>query len=275
LAGRAVKEALGASLGMYDFPWTAKANDALWAALADRLRAAGIDAPSGLTRNADLHETWRNPRLIFGQTCGYPYVTALRGRVALIATPVYAFAGCQGAWHRSFLIASKQHARRGLADFAGARAALNGRDSNSGMNFFRAMIAPVAHGRPFFGEVVVTGSHAASLVAVSQGEADIAAIDCVSFGLLQQGRPELTHTVELVAQAPLSPALPFIMSADLAKSHLGAVRAALLATLEDPALAGPRKTLGLIGAEILDDADYDRIAQIEREAIASRYEELA
>ena len=85
----------------------------------------------------------------------------------------------------------------------------------------------------------------------------------------------MTHTVELVAQAPLSPALPFIISADLAKSHLGAVRAALLATLDDPALAGPRKTLGLVGAEILDDADYDRVAQIERDAIALGYKELA
>jgi ABC-type phosphate/phosphonate transport system substrate-binding protein len=268
-------DALVASLGMYDFAWTAKANDALWAALADRLRAAGIDAPCGLARNADLHELWRDPRLIFGQTCGYPYVTALHGRVALIATPVYTFAGCQGASHCSFLVASKRHARRGLADFAGARAALNARDSNSGMNLFRATIAPLANGRPFFRRVIVTGSHAASLAALSEGQADIAAIDCVTFGLLQQRRPELTHAVELIAQTPLSPALPFIMSADLAKSHLSAVRAALFATLEDPALAGPRKTLGLIGAEILDDSDYDRIAQIERDAIALRYEELA
>jgi len=223
-------EALVASLGMYDFPWTAKANDALWTALADRLRAAGIDAPSGLARGADLHETWRDPRLILGQTCGYPYVATLRGRVALVATPIYAFAGCQGAWHRSFLLAGKRQARRSLADFAGARAALNARDSNSGMNLFRAMIAPLAHGRPFFGKVIVT---------------------------------------------PVTPALPFIMSADLAQSHLSAVRAALFATLDDPALAAARKTLGLVGAEIFDDADYDRVAQIERDAIALHYEELA
>ena len=268
-------DALVASLGMYDFPWTAKANDALWAGLADRLRDAGVEAARGLARDADLHDIWRNPRLIFGQTCGYPYVTALHGRVALIATPVYAFAGCQRASHCSFLIASKRHARRGLADFAGARAALNARDSNSGMNLFRATIAPLAHARPFFGKVIVTGSHAASLAAVSEGQADIAAIDCVTFGLLQRGQPELAHTVELVAQTPLSPALPFIMSVDLAQSHLSAVRAALLATLADPALAGPRKALGLIGAEILDDADYDRVAQIERDAIALGYEELA
>jgi ABC-type phosphate/phosphonate transport system substrate-binding protein len=268
-------QALVASLGMYDFPWTANANDALWATMAERLRAAGIDAPPGLARGADLHQIWRNPRLIFGQTCGYPYVTALRGKAALVATPVYAFASCQGASHRSVLVAPRREARRGLGDFAGARAAINARDSNSGMNLFRAAIAPIAHGRPFFGEVIVTGSHAESLAAVSQGRADIAAIDCVTFGLVQRGRPELTDTVEIVAETPLSPALPFVMSAELAERHLDAVRDALFATLEDPALAAARGALGLLGARILGDADYERVAQIEREAIALQYPELA
>src|SRR5581483_11681745 len=106
---------------------------------------------------------------------------------ALIATPVYDFPGCEGASYCSFIIASKRDPRRALADFAGARAAVNGRDSHSGMNAFRAKIAPMAQGKPFFGEALVTGSHQASLTAVSGGAADIAAIDCVSFALLRRG----------------------------------------------------------------------------------------
>jgi len=270
-----VTDALVASLGMYDFPWTAAANDALWAGLAERLRAAGVAAPIDLARGADLNGLWRNPKLIFGQTCGYPYVTALRASVALIATPTYAFPGCHGAAHRSFIVASKRRERRNLADFAGARAAVNAPDSNSGMNLFRATIAPIARGRAFFGQVTVTGSHAASLAAVNEGTVDLAAIDCVSFALLRRGRPELTQGVDIIARTPLSPALPFIMSAGLAKAHLGAVRAALFATLEDPALAGPRDALGLAGAAILGDVDYQRVAEFEREAIAAGYPALA
>src|SRR5580704_7864575 len=175
--GRAVtaSSALIASLGMYDFPWTAKANDALWAAMSARLREAGIDAPPKLTRGVDLHQIWRDPNLIFGQTCGYPYVTHLSGKAVLVATPIYAFPGCQGSSHRSVIIAHKTRARATLVDFAGARAAINGRDSNSGMNLFRVAIAPFAQGRPFFSEVLLTGSHEASLAAVSAGAADIAA----------------------------------------------------------------------------------------------------
>jgi len=264
-----------ASLGMYDFPWTASANDALWAALGERLRAAGIAAPIGLARRADLHALWRSPGLIFGQTCGFPYIAALRAHVALIATPVYAFAGCRGAAHRSFIVARKQRTRRVLADFAGTRAAVNAMDSNSGMNLFRAAIAPLAGGRTFFAEVRVAGSHEASLEAIGAGEADIAAIDCVSFALLDRGRPELIRNVEIIARTPFSPGLPWIMSADLAKTHLDVVRAALFETLADPALASARETLGLAGAEVLSDDDYRRVARLAQRAIAAGYPTLA
>ena len=46
--------ALIAVLPMYDFPWTAEANDALWAAMAARLDEAGVEAPKALTRGPDL-----------------------------------------------------------------------------------------------------------------------------------------------------------------------------------------------------------------------------
>lgn len=264
-----------ASLGMYDFPWTAAANDALWAAIAERLDAAGVEAPARLSRAIPLGELWRSPRLIFGQTCGYPYVARLRGEVALVATPIYAFPGCDGPSHRAIIIANKWRQRRALADFAGARAAINARDSNTGMNLFRATIAPLAHGRPFFSQVIVTGSHEASLAAVSEGRAEIAAVDCVSLALIRRGRPALTDTIEAIAESPRSPALPFVMSADLAKDHLASARAALFSALNDPALAETRAALGLAGAALLGDSDYESVAQIEREAIAAGYPALA
>ena len=93
-----------AVLPMYDFPWTAAANDALWAAISARLDEAGVEAPKALTRGPDLAAHWRDPGLIFGQACGYPYVTGLKDAVTLIAAPEYVFPGCDGASHRSFLM---------------------------------------------------------------------------------------------------------------------------------------------------------------------------
>ena len=68
-----------AVLPMYDFPWTAAANDALWAAISARLDEAGVRSAEGSdARAATSTAQWRDPRLVLGQTCGYPYVTGSR-----------------------------------------------------------------------------------------------------------------------------------------------------------------------------------------------------
>jgi ABC-type phosphate/phosphonate transport system substrate-binding protein len=267
--------ALVAALPMYDFPWVADAHDALWAAIARHLEEAGIDAPASLTRGRDLDALWGDPCLLFSQTCGYPYVQRLEDAVTLIAAPRYAFPGCVGAAHCSFLVAAKRDARRTLGEFRDARAAVNAWDSNSGMNLFRATLAPLANGGPFFGEVMATGAHERSLEAVVEGRADLAAIDCVSFALLSAGRPELTEAARVVAESPLSPALPFIASATLPSSIVEAVRAVLFAMLADDSLASARAALGLAGASDVTPETYERVSALEREAIAAGYPRLA
>ena len=264
-----------ACLPMYDFPWTAAANDALWEALAVRLRAAGVNAPMRLTRGRSPMEQWRDPALILGQTCGYPYWTALRDHVVVLATPLYLAEGCEGRDHCSFIIARRDDPRHELPAFRGAVAAINARDSNSGMNLFRAAVAPLAKRQPFFSQVIETGAHAKSLAAVADGIADLAAIDCVTFALLQQGEPALVDRVRTIAHSPSSPALPFIASAVLAPDVVAAIRRALLATLDDPALAPTLAALGIGGAAEITPHAYARVEELARLAKDAGYPELA
>jgi len=264
-----------AVLPMYDFPWTAGANDALWASISARLAEAGVQSPKALTRGPAPTAQWRDPGLIFGQACGYPYVTGLKDAVTLIAAPEYAFPGCDGAAHRSFLVCRARDPRRAVGEFRGSTAALNGWDSNTGMNLFRAAVAPIARGAPFFRAVVVTGSHEASVTAVAEGQADLASIDCVSFALIERGRPELVERVAIVAESPLTPGLPFIASARLGAPTIAVVREALMAALADPELAEARAALGLKGAPPIAPSDYRRVLALEREAKASGYPRLA
>jgi ABC-type phosphate/phosphonate transport system substrate-binding protein len=264
-----------AALPMYDFPEVAAANDALWRAIAERLRARGVEAPAGLTRGGELTALWRDPGLTFAQTCGYPFMTSLSDAVVLVATPEYDFPGCHGADHCSFIVCSTQDERRDLAAFRGAVAAVNAYDSNTGMNLFRAAIAPLASGRPFFADVLVTGSHAASLGAVAEGRAALAAVDCVTFGLLRQHRPTLIDKIAVAAESPASPGLPFVASARFPESTIAAVRDALFEALSDPDLAKRRATLGIRGARVLTAADYQRVLDLERDAKAAGYFKLA
>jgi ABC-type phosphate/phosphonate transport system substrate-binding protein len=264
-----------AALPMYDFPEIAAAHDALWASIARGLRAHGLDAPERLERGRSLPALWRHPRLLFGQTCGYPYAKGLSGAVVLIATPEYAFSGCEGRSHSSFLVSRVSDARRSLEAFRGSVAAVNAFDSNTGMNLFRATIARIARGPSFFASVISSGSHLASLAAVADGRADLAAVDCVTFGLAKRLKPRLIEPIRIVAESPLSPGLPFIASARLPDSTVQAVRDVLVSVMADQGLEEPRAALGLAGLRPAVPAEYRRVLEIEREAQAAGYPELA
>ena len=53
-----------AALSMYDLPELSEANDQLWAAIAERLRAAGVaGVPARLTRSLAPETVWSAPGL--------------------------------------------------------------------------------------------------------------------------------------------------------------------------------------------------------------------
>jgi len=248
-----------AALPMYDFPWVRAATDRLWAMVRDAVRAERVAAPEALVRDRKLPDVWGDAGLLLGQTCGYPYWTTLRRQAEILCAPVYGFAGCEGPNHRSFLIARRDDPRSLLVEFRGDRAAIDGFDSNSGMNLFRAAIAPLAGGKPFFADIVETGSHAQSVAAVAQERADVAAIDCVTYALLARGASRLVAATKIIGETPASPAPPFIASRALPLETRAAVRRALRAL-------PPIPELGLAGVAFLPETTYARVAEIEREA---------
>ncbi|WAJ28781.1 phosphate/phosphite/phosphonate ABC transporter substrate-binding protein [Antarcticirhabdus aurantiaca] len=265
-----------ANLGMYDPPWLRGANDALWAALGRRLRAAGIaDVPDELEREPSLRAIWGHARLLLGQTCGYPLVTELGGTVAVVGRPTYALPGCRAGFHRSLVVVRAKAPFRGLEDLRGSRAALNGRDSNTGMNLLRRAVAPFARNGRVFGAVVETGAHLASLAAVAAGGADAAAIDCVTFGLAARHRPDLTEGVRILAQTPESPTLPFITAGGTSPERIAILRRALAETIADPANTGTCAALGLAGIEPAAVEDYAVLLRYEAEAAELGYPVLA
>ena len=227
---------LVASLLMYDRPDVVqRANDALWTALRDRLRARGLEAPDRLDRSGSHDSYWLRPDLVFGQTCGYPYVEELKGKVRLVATPVFRHAGGKGARRASFIVARKDDPARSIADLAGKRVAINDWLSNSGMNLLRIAVAPHATDGRFFSEVVVTGGHMMSIAAICENRADTAAIDSISWGLHERHAPESLACVRIIGETPMGPGLPYITRLETSDAELAAIRESLAEVIADPA----------------------------------------
>lgn len=264
-----------ASFCMHELTWTEAAHDSLWSAVARRLADAGLGGlPAALTRDRDIRHIWHDPNLIIGTTCGYPYTTELRGRVALVGAPVYRWPGCKQDSHRSFVVVRGDSPIERLDDCRGARFAMNGRDSNTGMNLARALFAPFAGGRAFFSSVTVTGAHLGSLAAVRGGQADVAAIDCVTYGLARANAPDTIAGTRIIAETPPSPTLPYVMNAALAERHGDLVRAALRDAVTDPSLRETTAALGLIDVAAVEDDDYEIILDYQRAAAELAYPEL-
>ena len=266
-----------ASLPMYDFPELQDAHDEFWGALAARLVAAGLtDVPRALTRDASLTKVWGSPRLLFAQGCEYPLAKAFGDRVRVVAHPMYSAAGCDGSRYRSAIVIriddlDQGTSEGGLAGLRGRRCVVNERDSNSGMNLLRATIAQVANGEPFFASVAVSGSHLRSVEMVASGEADVAAIDCVSFAHFQRLYPSLVAGVRVLSWTASTPSLPYITAGVVSDETVQALRAALTHVFDDNGLAQVRERLLLRGVDLSPKEGFGEVLNLERAAVSSGY----
>lgn len=198
-----------ASLGMYDRAETAAANDALWAAIREGLQRRGIAAPAVLTReDAAYWPAWQSPDLLLSQTCGFPYRARLHGKVTLIGTPDYGLPDCPPGYYCSVFVARATDSRA-LPEFREAAFAYNEALSQSGW------AAPQNHAASMgfqFRPALETGAHRLSAQSVAEGRAEIAALDAVTWALLQRYEPWAGELREVGRTAP-TPGLPLITAA--------------------------------------------------------------
>jgi ABC-type phosphate/phosphonate transport system substrate-binding protein len=233
-----------ASLPMYDLPELRAATDAWWAGLARALRRQGFaEVPAALDRGEPPASAWRDAGLLLSQCCGRDLVTHLAGSVAPVAIPSYRAAGCGRGTYRSWLVGRRGDPREKLHDFAGTVAAVNDPGSHSGWVALGHALVMAGHVGQFFARAVRTGSHRASLAGLARGEADLAAVDCVTFALVERVEPRLVAELRIVAASEPAPALPYVTGAGQPDDALARVGAALADAAADPALAATRATL--------------------------------
>ena len=246
-----------ASLPMYCEAELRPATERWWAGLARHLRECGVrDVPETLTWPDDYHGHWRAPGLLFSQTCGYPLVNLIGPAVKLIATPSYDAPGCEVAGYAAHVIVREGAEAQSVGDLRGCRLAVNGMTSYSGYHVWRRILAAGDDVQSFFGDIVTSGSHRASIRCVAAGEADACAVDCVTHALLSDQSADELRGTRVLASSPSAPGMPYVTGAATPVEDIERLRAGLLAAIADPSLTPARKELRLTGASVLSDEEY-------------------
>ena len=186
---------------MYPFPEWRGATETLWAAV--RRHVPDLPLLAAWDAEVDVHALWRSPSMAVSQTCGWPLVTGLMGLVRVVGTFRYRTRRWSGDRYRSVIVA-----RRGADTPCSGTAAVNGRDSLSGWVSLVAFLPREPD------DVLVTGSHLASLAAVVDGTASFASVDAVTFAYAELQRPDLVAGLTVVGEGPCVPCLPLITRAD-------------------------------------------------------------
>ena len=172
----------------------------------------------------DLPTLWRHPRLLFGQTCWGPMeTTGLNGEVRVLGQPSYdGIEGGSGDHYSSAIVmrrgevtADHAHAPDGdmplipLDLIRDKRLAFNSHDSMSGFIGISRDLAALGEGLRIFSDRIESGGHRNSIIAIADGRADVAAIDCQSWALAKRFEPA-AREVMVVGWTRKRKGLPYI-----------------------------------------------------------------
>jgi ABC-type phosphate/phosphonate transport system substrate-binding protein len=196
------------------------------------------DLPAALTRAGDIHDLWRDPGLVFGQTCWGPMRLGLARHVRVLAQPDYSdVEGGRGPFYRSALVArapvggaadlpppATPGAQLPLPSALAPRLAFNGRDSMSG---WIALSQDAGDPGNWAAALLETGAHRASLQAVAEGRADLAAIDCRSWALARRHEP-CTRGLVVIGWTAERLGLPYVTARDTDDQFARRLTAALI-----------------------------------------------
>lgn len=208
----------------------------------------------------DLLAHWRDARLLLSQTCGYPLVSQLPA-VQLVGTFHYQAPGCSGRHYRSWLVARNKQAT--LADFNGQRAVANSTNSHSGYNALRFVAALQG---VTFSQLLLSGGHRQSLAALRDSQADIAAVDCVSWALLARYAPDELCGLHIIGETPATTGLPLITAASTSAARLETLRTALHQLVNDPAFRSVCDDNLISGFSPVQRDDYQDVLAWEQQA---------
>ena len=247
------------SMPMYDLPETRDLIEAFWQGLRLHLQREGFSGLPRRVSHAAVFDLWNNPDLLLSQCCGFDLLERYADRLLPVATPHYGAPGCEGSDYSSAVLVADHVLVDDVLDMAGAVCVINGWESHSGMNSLRALVAPKNRDGKFFSVVKASGGHAASIDMLRRKEADVTAIDCVTYALIECYRPAALAGTRRLGLTYSAPAIPYVTRTSVDEDTIRRLRAGLFSAFADPSLVDVRRGLYLKSLEELSLSEYSRI----------------
>lgn len=227
------------------------------------------------------HGSWQSRQAAFDRAeldllwiCGLPYVERAdrsAGDIVPLAAPVMLAERYrrQPVYYSEVLVPNQSEVRS-LADLPGTTWGYNEPGSHSGYGVMAAHLARSGLDWQYFGQVVETGSHLASMAALRRGEIEASAVDSTVWETALRAEPGLFGTLRSILTLGPSPAPPLITRRVIADAYGDMILQALAAMPTEEAgrriLAGD----GLGFWAPVEDRDYDPIRQMAAEAARLR-----
>jgi phosphonate transport system substrate-binding protein len=231
---------------------------------------------------ASLNMSWQERERLFDAgdiqicwICGLPYVwkkDSFPHQYELLAAPVMKANRYQNSpIYFSDVIVPHESPYQKLDDLKGKTWAYNEPRSHSGYNVVRYSLAMRGKTGQFFGKVIETGSHQASLNMILQHEVDGAAIDSTVLELALKNDPYIQAKIKIIDSFGPSPIPPWIVSTQIPIEVRKKLQTLLFCMDQD---ADGKTILAKIGLDHFDQVDdhwYDPIREMAKIAETIRF----
>ena len=249
-----------ACLDMYNWPETSDVFAAYWKRVYNQLNQLGVAAPVNLSsEDEDLRKSADDASLLLGQICGITYARNNEERHRFV--PLGAFicddADLTAGTYCSVLISRLDH-ELDLNNPKTLTVAANEYSSLSGWIVLAQYFSGQSILNPFL-DVVISGSHRNSAEMVRQGQADLAALDMISWKMLKRFDPGLGSGLTIVGRTSPRPGLPLVTSTHHDNDLIAALKEALYSAIVEPDIKDMMAGLGIMG---LHDNDPDAYLEL-------------
>jgi phosphonate transport system substrate-binding protein len=207
--------------------------------------------------------------------CGLPYIQKAgdpASDLSLLAAPVMAGARYGGKpVYFSDIVVHRSSPYHQFDDLRGATWAINEPNSHSGHTAIRYYLARLGESGDFFGRVVESGAHEASLRMILSGEIDASAIDSTVLELEIARRPSLVADLRVLDSIGPSPIPPWLANGRLPVGLLQNLQHAFWTMHENAQGLRLLQRVGMARFVPIDDRAYDPLRQMTAEAAIVRF----